>query len=322
MKRKALLWPVAFMFVVILLVFPNAVSIVKGEPEGWQVDVYTQKQPHSGAGLNQSSDSFAPTEIVFLYANVTYNAYPVQNVLVLFQVFGPSNPVQNITLGLSAVSNQDGVTEISFSIPWLPPKPETVVFGYWTVIAQFENGSDLLVFKVGWIVDIVSLDFVDQDPPRGGWLQVDLSLQNIAMTPKNVTLAFVLFDSINQSIGGMIVIDFTVGEEGANFTAMFQIPEWAALGVGKLNASVLSPDGAPLCPGNSTTFFIFLLGDLNGDGKVDVKDVAPVALAFGSYPGHSRWNPLADINKDGKVNVKDVALVSRAFGSENPRLDP
>lgn len=322
MKRKALLWPVPFMLVVILLVFPNAVPIVKGEPEGWQVDAYTQKQPHSGAGLNQSSDSFAPTEVVFVYANVTYNAYPVQNILVLFQVSGPSNPVQNFTLGLSVVSNQDGVAEINFSIPWLPPKPETVVFGFWTVIAQFENGSDLLVFKVGWIVDIVSLDFVDQDPPRGGWLQVDLSLQNIAMTPKNVTLAFVLFDSINQSIGGMIVIDFTVGEEGANFTAMFQIPEWATLGVGKLNASVLSPDGAPLCPGNSTTFFIFLLGDLNGDGKVDVKDVAPVALAFGSYPGHSRWNPLADINKDGKVNVKDVALVSRAFGSENPRLDP
>jgi hypothetical protein len=310
------------MLAVILLVFPNAASIVKGEPEGWQVDVYTQKQPYSGAGLNQSSDSFAPTEAVFLYANVTYNEYPVQSILVLFQVSGPPNPVQNITFGLPAVSNQDGVAEATFSIPWSPPNPETRVFGFWTVIAQFENASDFLVFRVGWIVDIASLSVLDQDPPRGRWLQANLSLQNIAMTPKNVTLALALFDSINQSIGGMVVRDFTVGEEGENFTARFQIPEWAALGTGKLNASVLTPDGAPYCPGNSTTFFISLLEDLNGDGRVDVKDVAAVTLAFGSYPGHPRWNPLADLNKDGRVDVKDVALVSRAFGSESPRPDP
>jgi hypothetical protein len=61
---------------------------------------------------------------------------------------------------------------------------------------------------------------------------------------------------------------------------------------------------------------------LNRDGRVDVKDVAIVSLAFGSYPEYPRWDPRADINKDGKVNVKDVALVSRAFGSENPHADP
>jgi hypothetical protein len=142
------------------------------------------------------------------------------------------------------------------------------------------------------------------------------------MTPKNVTLTFALFDSINQSIGGRIIGDFTVDEDGANFTARFQIPEWAALGVGKLNASALTLDGVPFCPGNSTIFFIFLLGDLNEDGKVSVKHVAAVALALGSYPGHPRWNPLTDINKDGKINVRDVALVLRAFGSEGPRPDP
>jgi hypothetical protein len=312
----------AFMFLMILLVFPNAGPTVKGESEGWQVDVCTKKQPYGGAGLNQSSDSFAPTEPVLLYANVTYNEYPVQSMIVLFQVSGPSNPTQNVTLSLSAVSNHVGVAETNFSVPWLPPKPETVVFGLWTVTARIENASDFLFFKVGWIVDIVSLNVADQDPPRGRWLQADLSLQSIAMTPENVTLALALFDSANQSIGGIIVRDLIVDEEGVDFAASFQIPEWAALGVGKLDASLLTPDGAPYSPGNSTIFLISILGDLNGDNKVDVKDVAVVSLAFGSYAGHSRWNPLADINKDYRINVKDVALVSRAFGSENPRPDP
>jgi len=29
----------------------------------------------------------------------------------------------------------------------------------------------------------------------------------------------------------------------------------------------------------------------------------------------SRWNPAADVNGDGKVDGKDIAIVARAFGS-------
>jgi hypothetical protein len=321
LKKEKLFYLVLFMLAASTLSFQN-LTVVKCESQGWQVDAYTQKQPYSGAGLNESSDAFAPTENVFLYANATYNMWPVQNIPVLFQVFGPPNAVQNITLTMSAVSNEDGVAETSFSIPWLPPNPERVVFGIWTVLAQIENASDFLFFRVGWIVSINCLAVADQDPPRGRWLQANLSLRNIAMTPKNVTLALALFDSANQSIGVIIVRDFLVSNEEANFVARFQIPEWAALGVGKLNASVLTPDGAPYSPGNSTVFFVSLLGDLNGDGKVDVRDVAVVSLAFGSYLGHPRWDPTTDINKDGKIDVRDVALVCGAFGSENPGPDP
>jgi hypothetical protein len=57
-----------------------------------------------------------------------------------------------------------------------------------------------------------------------------------------------------------------------------------------------------------------ILGDLNGDGKVDVKDVSDVALHLGSYLGHERWDPHADVNGDGKVNIFDIAIVCRNFG--------
>jgi archaellum component FlaG (FlaF/FlaG flagellin family) len=55
-------------------------------------------------------------------------------------------------------------------------------------------------------------------------------------------------------------------------------------------------------------------GDINGDGKVDIKDVAIVAAAFGSFPGHPKWNPVADLYKDGKIDIRDVAIVARNFG--------
>ncbi len=57
-----------------------------------------------------------------------------------------------------------------------------------------------------------------------------------------------------------------------------------------------------------------LLGDLNLDNKIDIQDLAIGALAFGSFPGHPRWNPAADVNEDDKIDVKDLAQIASNFG--------
>jgi hypothetical protein len=57
-----------------------------------------------------------------------------------------------------------------------------------------------------------------------------------------------------------------------------------------------------------------LPGDLTGDRKVDVKDVAIVAKSFGSTPGWGRWDPLADLDCNYKIDVKDVAFVAKNYG--------
>lgn len=53
--------------------------------------------------------------------------------------------------------------------------------------------------------------------------------------------------------------------------------------------------------------------DINGDGKVNMKDIAIVAHAFGTHEGDDRWDPLADVNGDGYTNIFDVALVAKDF---------
>lgn len=66
---------------------------------------------------------------------------------------------------------------------------------------------------------------------------------------------------------------------------------------------------------NNTTFeFTALLGDVNGDGIVDIYDVVTVATAFGSYPGHPRWNPDADLVPDGIIDIFDIVTLARNFG--------
>lgn len=50
------------------------------------------------------------------------------------------------------------------------------------------------------------------------------------------------------------------------------------------------------------------------DFRVDILDVARAARAFGSMPGHPRWDPPCDTNEDFKVNILDIAAIARNFG--------
>lgn len=68
-----------------------------------------------------------------------------------------------------------------------------------------------------------------------------------------------------------------------------------------------------------------MLGDLNGDGKVDIKDISLAAKAFGSYgpnfkyqgsPASPTWNSDCDINGDNKVDIKDLSMLARTFGKQ------
>lgn len=70
------------------------------------------------------------------------------------------------------------------------------------------------------------------------------------------------------------------------------------------------------CTGGNVV--VTITGDINGDFKVDMRDIALVVRAFGSTIGSINWNANADINDDGTVNMRDVALVARHFGQHYP----
>lgn len=60
--------------------------------------------------------------------------------------------------------------------------------------------------------------------------------------------------------------------------------------------------------------FVSIPGDVNGDGKVDVKDVYKCGRAYGSLPGYANWNPVCDINNDNKVDIKDYYKACQNYG--------
>jgi Dockerin type I domain len=69
------------------------------------------------------------------------------------------------------------------------------------------------------------------------------------------------------------------------------------------SGSVETPP-APQCP-----------EDVNGDGVVDLSDLALVLGAFGSAAGDPAYNPAADIDGDGVIGLSDLSRVLGRFGA-------
>ncbi len=70
--------------------------------------------------------------------------------------------------------------------------------------------------------------------------------------------------------------------------------------------------------GNGSAFFVAyakVVGDVNGDSKVNIQDLALVASSFSSKSGSAGFNSNADINYDGVIDIRDVALVAIYWGT-------
>ncbi|MFQ5999426.1 MAG: PKD domain-containing protein [Candidatus Bathyarchaeia archaeon] len=142
---------------------------------------------------------------------------------------------------------------------------------------------------------------------------------NITVVVKNEGTAVETF-SVTVYYNGMSVETKTVKDllAGSEATLTFN---WNTTGVTvgsytiSAQASVVS--GETDTADNSLTDGIVkvkIMGDINGDGTVDIVDIVTIALAFGSSPGDPNWNPDADLNGDGTVDIIDIVMAAIHFG--------
>ena len=153
-----------------------------------------------------------------------------------------------------------------------------------------------------------------------------LSIQVVVLNNGTVTETF----DANATYDGTLIGTQTVTSLGAGNTQTLTF-NWNTAGVAAGNytitAMVTPPAGQTDLSNISKTATVQVLlpsqnpYDFDGNGKIDITDVAFVAKAFGSSESNpqGRWNPEVDVYgpngvPDGIVDLFDIAMVAKNFG--------
>jgi hypothetical protein len=143
---------------------------------------------------------------------------------------------------------------------------------------------------------------------------------NFTFTPESPVLnQMIAFDATNSTSpnGNIVSYIWDFGEGGNDTTVPVPTVSYMFTHEGnhKVTLTVVDSEGL-----NSSVWEIVyvrgqrILGDCNGDGIVDILDMALVASAFGSYPGHPRWDDRADEHRDSIIDVFDLVTVALHLG--------
>ncbi len=143
-------------------------------------------------------------------------------------------------------------------------------------------------------------------------VKVNVTASNLGLQPATF---FVSAKANTTLIGNQTV---TI-PQGQNTIVSFQ---WNANALNRstyiLTAQATKVPGETNTSNNSltdpTNFTVKHKGDVNGDCKIDIVDLATVGTTFGKTLGSSGYNSEADLNNDGTINIVDLVIVASSFG--------
>ena len=112
----------------------------------------------------------------------------------------------------------------------------------------------------------------------------------------------ILVSGLGPEIGGLIV----------NFTDTFRPKH---IGLYKLTATVDSRNNVSESNESNNVLSlnnipVAVMGDVNGDGHVNILDAVVLSLAWSGKPSDPQWNIKTDLNHDGIINLLDGVRAS------------
>ena len=177
--------------------------------------------------------------------------------------------------------------------------------------------------RSGSVVD-VAIDLADNPGIAGAMLRLDYSS---VLVLKNITVGSALTGLTFTRPGNLDANPVTLlwdglSEDATNGTILtltFEIPAGATDGVYTVSLSC-DPDDVytgemtdilPIFVNGTVTVQNVQRGDVNGDGKINAKDVTSLRRYLAGGYGLTVNDAAADVNGDGKVNAKDVTTLRR-----------
>ncbi len=137
-----------------------------------------------------------------------------------------------------------------------------------------------------------------------------------AKNPGNSTETFFVYAKAGATLIGNVSVTLPAGGTKVvtfNWTSTSGLTQGSYIVTG--NATKVS--GEAYFVNNQVTGPTFLQkikGDVSGDCKVDIVDLATVGSTFGKTQGTPGFNPNADLNNDATINIVDLVIVASSFG--------
>ena len=206
--------------------------------------------------------------------------------------------------------------------------PGTYVYHMWKELSA-EYTAPALV-DVSAVGSITNLDGVKIAVTPGLALRypdvaIDVSVHRLDSNPAAAALYVIIAVNRTDATGYSVIIEecleMAVLTAGSSYTAEFTWNETLAGGdyvmsgvVGVVSGFAFDEATENNIDVDGTVTVLVLVGDLNDDGTVGIKDLYPPAAAFGTNIGDDRWNAKADLDGDGYIGIKDLYKVASNFG--------
>jgi len=211
---------------------------------------------YGGQGVNNPMDLVIPQSEVWLFANVTYNYWPVENKIVTFEV---KDNQGNTLAVLYGITDSNGVAYATFRMPG-GDNPESL-FGVWTVIATVSVGdqviTDTMTFHFDYLVHIWKVTTDKYQYNHYELVTVNVEFGTHAMQEYPILITVVIQDELGVVIGKQ-TSESTVG--GAVYSTyrnyqmsrQIQIPKWAYAGIATVHVNAFDKwpvlGGTAWCP--------------------------------------------------------------------------
>ena len=325
--------------------YQQFVSAVSGGTSPFSYQWYLNEVPVSGA--TGATWTFAPSSTGFydVYANITdgVNAIAISNVATV-----TVNSAVSVTISPTLVSMKTGESQpfTSSVTDGTPPYTyqwclnDTLAPGATSPTWSFTPTTAGTYYVTLNVTDSVS-GTAQSDPAIA---TVVTSVHDIALTGiENSKSGCKPISTIGQNVTLQInVTAYNFGDSPESFdvilyantteiqrisvtglapgSAIVLTFDWSTIGFAK-GGYVVSAYAEPVSGETNTAnnsilgepVSVVIPGDINGDGVVDIFDIARVAVVFGMKYPHTSWDPNADINDDGVIDIFDIAAVAVHF---------
>ena len=298
--------------------------------EYWSIDwAGNVEAPHYLTGIKLDETPPSVSDLVFTPAS---NVQPHQSVDVWVNATDALSGVQNVTLQYSLDNGVSWVNQpmtlnastllFEASIPG-QHAGATVNFDV-TACDQAGNTATLLNYSSSFNYEVTplsanmscTLDCLDLGF-NGQWLTFQL------VQPEGYSLESVNISSVtlcNAVTANPNLTNVTVNNNGVsellvsfNRTAVSEfIMGFLTTGNVTLSFSGALDDGSLFV--GTLTLCVHMPGDVNMDGKVDIRDLNMIAKAYGSRVGQPGYKSVLDENEDGLIDIRDVAIVAKNYG--------